>query len=438
MSRHALWVFDGDARVGTVDYDSLEDRFSLTYAPEWGERDDAYPLSPHLPLSGSPAPSSTVRRFIENLLPEGRALDVAASTHQVSRNNVFGLIRALGSETAGALSFLAEGTLPASQPTTRREIGREELRRRVAERAQVPFSVWDGRVRMSIAGYQDKLGVHVEGERLFLVEGGLASTHILKPEPAEGRLPMLVANEHFCMRLAHRLRLPVAPVEILRLPDPVLVVERFDRSRTAEGVRRIHILDACQALDLPVAYKYERNFGAGKDVRHIRDGVSFERLFSVSRHAARKALTRQLLARWALVQYLIGNADAHGKNVSFFSRPDGLALAPFYDLVSTVPYETIDRELAMAYGDEFRLEEVTPFAWAAFASRTGLQRAFLAREMTRMGRAAERAVAAQEKAADYEGEERALVARISEFVRSQAQKLLAMAKPMRSVDPTLL
>lgn len=438
MSEHALWVFDARSRVGTVGYDSLEDRFSFGYAPQWRDRSDAYPLSPHLPLAGAPASPSTVRRFVENLLPEGRALDIASTTHRVSKNNVFGLIRELGRETAGALSFLPEGVVPESQPTVEREIGREELARRVAERSQVPFSVWDGRVRMSIAGYQDKLGVYMEGERICLVEGALASTHLLKPEPAEGRLPMLVANEHFCMRLAHRLGLPVAPVAILRLPDPVLVVERFDRECTPEGVRRIHVLDACQALDVPVSYKYERNFGSGADVRHIRDGVSFERLFSVTGYTARKALARQALTRWALFQYLVGNTDAHGKNVSFFSRPDGLALAPFYDLVSVVQYDAIDHELAMAYGDEFRLEDVTPFAWADFAKRTGLQRAFLAREMTRMARAAPAAAASEEKAVDYAGEERALLASISAYVQSQAQKLLAVAKPMQAVDPALL
>lgn len=438
MTEHALWVFDADQRVGTVSYDSLEDRFAFGYAPAWRERRDAYPLSPHFPLAEAPVASSTVRRFIENLLPEGRALDIVATTHNVSRNNVFGLIRQLGRETAGALSFLPEGASPESQPTTKREISREELRRRVAERAQVPFAVWDGRVRMSIAGHQDKLSVYMEGERIYLVEGALASTHVLKPEPAEGRLPMLVANEHFCMQLARRLALPVAEVAILRLPDPVLVIERFDRRRTPGGVRRIHIIDACQALDLPVAYKYERNFGSGADVRHIRDGVSFKRLFSVAQYTTHKALTRQLLTRWALFQYLIGNADAHGKNLSFFSRAEGLAIAPFYDLVSVVQYDTLDQELAMAYGDEFKLDDVTPFAWAGFAKRTGLQRAFLAREMTRMARAAPAAAAAQEGAADYEGEERALVAKIGAFVRAQAEKLLAAARPMVAVDSALL
>ena len=155
------------------------------------------------------------------------------------------------------------------------------------------------------------------------------------------------------MSLAARLGLATAPVSILRVPDPVLVIERFDRARVPYGVRKIHIIDGCQALNLPVSYKYERNFGSGPDVRNIREGVSFARLFSTVDYTVAKAVTHLALVRWALFQFLLGNSDAHGKNVSFFCRPEGLALAAFYDLVSTVQYEGLDHELAMAYGDEF-------------------------------------------------------------------------------------
>lgn len=438
MSTHALGVFDGIARVGAVEYESLEEQFSFAYDPRWPASRSSYSISPHILMLGQPAASGTVRRFLENLLPEGRALDIVSTTHQVSKNNIYGLVRALGQETAGALSFLADAEIPQTQTSSRREISHDELKQRIDARAQVPFAVWDGRVRMSIAGYQDKLAVYREGERLYLVEGELASTHILKPEPAEARLPMLVANEHFSMCLADRLGLPVAPVSILRLPNPVLVVERFDRIPEPGHVRRLHMIDACQALNLPVSYKYERNFGSGRDVRGIRDGVSFARLFSVSDYAARKAVTRQSLLRWALFNYLVGNADAHGKNVSFFCRSDGLALAPFYDLVSVVQYEGLEHELAMAYGNEFLLPDVSAFAWADFASRTATPRAMLAREMGRMGTAAAAAAAAQAGDAVYAGEEKAFVQRISAFVSEQARKLIGMAVPMTKVDATLL
>jgi serine/threonine-protein kinase HipA len=236
------------------------------------------------------------------------------------------------------------------------------------------------------------------------------------------------------MSLATRLKLSAAPVSIIRVPDPVLVIGRFDRTRVPGGVRRLHIIDVCQALNFPVSYKYERNFGSGRDVREIRDGVSFERLFSVVEHTVLKAATRQALVRWALFQFLIGNAGAHGKNVSFFCRPEGLALAPYYDLVSVAQYDGLDHELAMAYGDEFQLGAVRPYDWAEFAHRTAIPRPLLAREMRRMGTAAPDAAKLQAADAAYVAEEKDFVARIAGFVQRQASKLVEMAAPMLKVD----
>lgn len=434
MSNHVLSVFDGPARVGALEYESLDERFAFEYDDAWRHNESAYFISPHIRMFEDKASSSTVRRFLENLLPEGRALDIVASTNQVSKNNIYGLIRELGQETSGALSFVGNEGARVERGPRRREISRAGLKRRIDERGEVPFAVWDGRVRMSIAGYQDKLAVYLDGERMYLVEGELASTHILKPEPVAQRLSMLVANEHFGMSLAGRLGLAVAPVSILRVPDPVLVVERFDRQRVLNGVRKLHIIDGCQALNFPVSYKYERNFGSGRDVRDIREGVSFARLFSAVDYTVAKAVTQLALVRWALFQFLLGNSDAHGKNVSFFCRPDGLALAPFYDLVSVVQYEGLDHELAMAYGDEFQLDHIRPFDWATFGAHTRTPRAVLAREMRRMGTAAPVAAATQAADAIYVGTEKELAKRIATFVAGQARKLVDMAAPMLKVE----
>jgi len=435
MSDVSLGVFDSDARVGTVGYETRDERFSFRYADSWRNRKTSYSISPHILMSAQEPASNTIRRFLENLLPEGRALDVVSSTLKVSKNNLYGLIRELGQETSGALSFRGDEEYEI-RPTTRREIQKDELKQRIDERSQVPFAVWDGRVRMSMAGYQDKLSVYLDPDgRMYLVEGELASTHILKPEPTDDRLPMLVSNEHFSMSLAQRLGLAVARVSIMRVPNPVLVVERFDRVREGpDQVRRLHIIDACQALDLPVAYKCERNFGSGKDVRNIRDGVSFARLFSIANYTVEKALTRLELMRWAIFQFLIGNSDAHGKNASFYSRAAGLALAPAYDLVSVVQYQGLDHELAMAFGDEFKLAEVRPYDWAQFAEQTQIPRALLAREMRRLGAAAVDAATIQAKEPAYQDNERDFVSKVAAFVHGQAAKLTDMAGAVASIQ----
>lgn len=433
MTAHTLYVFDVDRAVGQLRYDAQDEAFEFAYAPEWEDRGDAYSLSPHIPIHGPPASSSTVRRFVENLLPEGRALDIVSTTYQVSRNNIYGLIRELGRETAGALAFRTDAT-PATPRNERREVTHAELAERIAERAQLPFSVWDGRVRMSIAGYQDKLAVFIDDDRLYLVEGELASTHILKPEPEDERLSHLVANEHFCMTLAAHTGVPAAHVSILRLPSPVLVVRRFDRQVLIDGVRRLHIIDACQALNFPVSYKYERNFGSGRDVREIRDGVNFPRLFSLVEFTFQKALTRLALVRWALFQYLIGNSDAHGKNLSFFCGHSGLGLAPAYDLVSVVQYPHVAHDLAMAYGDEFSIDAVRPYDWAKFAALTQTPRALLAREMRRMAKAVPLVAMNLAQSEVYAEDEKPLVQQIARWVDEQGKRLAAAAGPMLEVD----
>lgn len=440
---HALHVWAEQARVATIEHEGRDDRWGLSYADSWVADAQSFPLSPALPLVRPAAEfaSASIKRFIEHLLPEGRALDVAVAYNGLAKSNVFGLIWALGAETAGALRFAGDAAEVQSEGVpTLREIPLQELDQRITEREHLPLTVWDGKVRMSVAGLQDKLLVYLDqplsaGGRLFLVDGQrLASTHILKPDTGNPQTPHLAVNEHFCMSLARRMGLPVAEVNLLRIPRPVLVVRRFDREVEDAGgqpqVHRRHIIDVCQACDLPVSYKYERNLGSAEAVRHIRDGVSFERLFSCAELTANKATARLAMLRWALFQFLIGNSDAHGKNFSFFVRPGGLLEpTPWYDLVSVLQYDGFDTELAMAYGDVFSHGEVTAFALADFATRCGVDRKLARREGQRLAKLAAAEAAVQAEAVDYESEEeRAFVRGIATFVARQAQRLTQLVE----------
>jgi serine/threonine-protein kinase HipA len=450
---HSLTVSTNGDTVGRLGFDALQDQYSFEYSPQWQDLKNAFSLSPHIRHTGEAPPVGAVHRFLGNLLPEGRALEVASIVYQMSRDNVFGLIRLLGKEPVGAFSFtpFEEGqrNAEAIEPI-RREIPDEELSQRIRERDNIPFPVWDQKVRLSVAGYQDKLQVMVEGNRISLVDGSLSSTHILKPESRNPHTPFMVANEHFCMTLAAAMGLPTAPVSVRRIPDPILLIERFDRVVTfgpespeeISAVERRHVIDGCQALDLPATFKYERNFGHSADVRNIREGVSFARLFSLQEHFEQPAGARTFMLRWALFQLLIGNSDAHGKNISFFLRRTRLSPAPLYDLVSVNAYgdnENVEQEMAMAYGDAFLLEEITPFELAAFGKNTGTRPALLAREIMRMAQAALRLAPELADSAVYVGDdERARVQNISDFVCSQADRLLRLAPEVPKVSPALL
>jgi serine/threonine-protein kinase HipA len=88
----------------------------------------------------------------------------------------------------------------------------------------------------------------------------------------------------------------------------------------------------------------------------------------------------------------------------------------------------------MAYGDEFRLEQIQPYDWAEFAARTNIPRQLLAREMIRLGKAAAGAAQRQAQESVYVGQEKGFVARIAEFVRRQATSMADMAPATVSVE----
>ena len=371
-----LDVWAGSEQVGTLRHDARANQFAFDYSVTWGLAAHRFPLSPQLPLEtpGGQSPeqhSAQVRQFFENLLPEGEALDHAAQAAGTTRSNLVGLLMALGKETAGALRVTLGGTAVAKAQASEslREVTPAQLSARIQARAEIPFSVWDGKVRLSIAGYQDKIAVYERDARWYLVEGGgLASTEIVKPLPIRKQLASLPANEHMSMQLAQRVGLAVARTRLVHVPEPVLLVRRFDRVEADDGVRRLHIVDGCQALGVAVAMKYERAYGDGEEVAHLRDGVSLPKLFSLLDLSPVPAVDRRNLLRWAIFQVLIGNTDAHGKNVSFFCDGNGLRLAPAYDLVCMEALDAgFGNNYAMAYGDAFTEAQLSAYEWAHFA-----------------------------------------------------------------------
>lgn len=388
-----LNVWAGSELVGRLGHDPQANRFSFDYAASWLESRNCFPLSPQLPLQPPPVEtaeqhSAQVRQFFENLLPEGEALDHAAQAAGTTRSNLVGLLIAIGKETAGALRVtLAEkGTAPqvaADSAHALREITPQQLSERIRGRENQPFSIWDGKVRLSIAGYQDKIAVYERENRWYLVEGSeLASTVIVKPAPTRKQLASLPANEHMCMQLARRVGIDAAQTRLVHVPEPVLLVRRFDRIEMEDSVRRLHIVDGCQALGLAVPMKYERAYGDAVDVAHIRDGVSFPKLFGLLEQSPVPAVDKRALLRWAIFQVLIGNTDAHGKNVSFYCDERGLRLAPAYDMVCMGALDAgFPDTYAMAIGDAFTESELSPYEWAHFGHLCKLPFRLIAREL---------------------------------------------------------
>ncbi|MEZ4599651.1 MAG: HipA domain-containing protein [Syntrophotaleaceae bacterium] len=364
-----LSVFLNREPLGLATLEGKTDRYGLEYASSWLDG-QGYAVSPH--LKPGECESEKVKRFLSNLLPEGKWLEELSIDNQISKSNVFALIALIGAETTGALTFQYDGLDREPRPTGFREVGTEELTERIAQRQRISIAQWDGKPRLSVTGVQDKLPIMIRPDgTMGFGEGDLASTHILK----FGRRPdmHMTINEFICMKLADLVKLPVANVSLQRFGEPVLVVQRFDRRWLGDKVDRLHLIDGCQMLDLPPTYKYERPFGKAGEGARIRTGASLPKLFAAARLCRIPALAIRDLLNWTLFQLLIGNSDAHAKNLSFFVGKAGIDLAPSYDLLNIDIYgDEFDRDLALAVGDEFVAERVMPYDLAEFCDASKL------------------------------------------------------------------
>jgi len=341
----------------------LEDRtlgfVALRFSPEAVEQfgAGARVLSVGLPVSDVVVDPLDATPFFAGLLPEGEARTRIAEEFRLSPSDTFGLLQAIGRECAGALTIVPQGVRPGVPGKGEvRWLEEAELADVLRRLGDVPLGVTvdDDTIRLSLAGVQDKLPAVVDDDAVGLPEHGFPSTHILKPGSSrrdrEGRLrfPDLVENEAYCLALAGRLGVPTSVFRMLRVQgEAVLAVERFDRHRRGGLVERIHQEDACQALGVPPESKYEA--GGGPGLRAVAD---------VIRNAsAQPAADRLSLFDRTVVNCLIGNAEAHAKNFAFLHEPDGVRLAPAYDLVSTAAYAHTDR-LAMRVGGVERIRDL--------------------------------------------------------------------------------
>ena len=411
----ALTVWWEGAVVGSLTADR-HGAMRFAYDGGWVANPSAAALSVSLPKRLEPFPPRACRPFFEGLLPEGAQRDAVAAALGVSPANEFKLLEGLGGEVAGALTLWPAGETPppfgvAGPPAVLSDDDLAGLLTRLDAR---PFLAGTRGLRLSLAGAQSKLPVVLVDGRIALPAPGQPTTHILKPPIA--RFEATTENEAFAMRLAAGLGLDAAPVEPCPVGEgpPCLLIGRYDRRPGPDGVvRRLHQEDFCQALGIVAGRKYAAEGGPG-----------FRQCFDLVRRAcSRPAVELLKLLDAAIVQVLLGNADAHGKNYSLLYREDGVALAPLYDLLSTVAYPELSPGFAMKVARRATLEALRRGDWDRFAGGTGLGAPIVRRRVRELaGLALERAEGVADDLARSGLDEDAL-ARCAERSRDRARRL---------------
>jgi len=427
MSNNKLKITMSGKVVASIWVDKIEETYKFEYSQQWKEQ--GFEISPHIKLQES-SKSGIVRRFLENLIPEGKGLEDITQFAHISKNNTFAIIKAIGYDTSGALMF---GEANNKDEAVFRAISDAEIADRISHIEDKSIVIWDKKERLSLAGVQEKLPVIIKDGQIGLGDGLLSSTHIMKFQTAKHA--NIVVNELFCMKLAKKINLNVAEVELKRFKEhPVLMVKRFDRVYKGNRVERLHVIDACQMLDLSSTHKYERNFGSGRDVKEIREGASFSKLFKSADLCEVPAKAKLEMLNWSVFNLIIGNSDAHGKNFSFFVDKRGIKPTPFYDMLCIIAHGNVEHDLAMAYGDEFNPDEVKAYQLREFADAIGLNFKLVSQSVDKIASLIIKALEDDIlNSSDLVNEEKLFVDKIRDLILQRTKDFKITASQMSSV-----
>lgn len=188
-----------------------------------------------------------------------------------------------------------------------------------------------------------------------LPQKDVPTTHILKPmiKGIEGS----IENEYICLKVAKLVGLNVCEAEVRTTKKlKYLLIKRYDREVQNGKIRRIHQEDFCQAKNIISAFKYEKE-----------GGIKLKDCFEIANKTSSPAASKVELINRIVLNYLIGNYDAHGKNFSILYSNNKMQLAPAYDILCTAIYPELSQELAMKIGGYYNPDMIIPERWKKMA-----------------------------------------------------------------------
>ena len=347
---------------GQLSWESERNRYEFRYDRAYLDDPLSERLSFSLPLQAEPFDEDRSYRYFANLLPPEVVRRKLEKCLHVSRNNVFGFLKAIGGDCAGAVALYPPGVRPNLGGEERlRELDEAEAAEILKSLKRRPlYAAGEEGYRYSAAGAQDKLVVRMRDGKLFLPLDGTPSTHIVKPGATD--FPESVANELFCQRLADRLGVRAAEASVLVIGgERYYVTRRFDREVVEDRLQRLHQEDFCQMMSVDPEVKYESDGGP-----RFADLIATLRRLHV-------ALGETLaLIDMFVFNLLIGNADAHAKNYSVVYHGRRPLLAPLYDAASTAVYPDLSRDFAMSIGGEMRMDRIGRSSFARLSEECGM------------------------------------------------------------------
>ncbi|MCC5610751.1 type II toxin-antitoxin system HipA family toxin, partial [Nostoc sp. CHAB 5834] len=264
--------------------------------------------------------------WFQNLLPEGAFLRHIAQLRNCAVDDHFEILAACGKDLPGAVTVRpAEHDAGLLQTLVTQ--GQDAL-----EMSVIALPMHEG---FSLSGVQPKLSVNEKDGRYVARTRLDSTTRIIAKLPAVG-FPRMPEVEHTSMSLARMAGANVCETKLVPLsaleaehdydlgdPDPettmFLAVTRYDR----QDERRIHAEDFAQIFSVMPDNKYSKEYSYAQmmGLMLMKPSLGEEAVFE--------------LARRLTVNELLGNADAHLKNIGiYYPRGNVPELPPAYDVVS--------------------------------------------------------------------------------------------------------
>lgn len=283
-------------------------------------------------IGGTSAPVETVSNFLGGYVPEGDHRSVMASRRGVDPGDLFALLREFGGSLAGAVT--ARPPHDDDRPTPAgwlEHLSEHELADRLRQALRDTDQGVPDDSRSTLPGFQPKVLASRTADGWAQPHGLAHSTHILKPAVPQ-RIPRLV-DEHYGHLLSQAAGLSSYSSDLLVADDVTfLSVQRFDRTALPDGsVALVHQEDAAQALGLDW-----RTSQAKFADPHWLENPSRASAARVARLLATDPEGSALLRDWVrrlVFSVVLGDNDAHAKNIALLHTAAGTRLAPAYDVV---------------------------------------------------------------------------------------------------------
>ncbi|MDC8760737.1 type II toxin-antitoxin system HipA family toxin [Janthinobacterium fluminis] len=333
----------------------------LAYDAGWRGAKVGRPISLSLPfnLRNEPLKGANVSSYFEGLLPDSDIIRRRVATRfKTGSLAPFDLLAAVGRDCVGALQLLPEGGKPEGLGQVDGvAVDEDAIERHLLEVVNMAHHGApedpDDDFRISLAGAQEKDAFLWWDGKWLKPRGATPTTHIFKlPIGMVGGkradFSSSVDNEWLCLRLFKEYGLPTANAEIATFgTQRVLVVERFDRRRSANGEQLFRLVqeDFCQATGTSPLLKYENDGGPG-----------LKQMFTLLQQSRERDADMRTLMASQLLFWMLRAPDGHAKNFSIqlLAGAGRFQLTPIYDVMSGYPVigpgpnQWTERKLKMA------------------------------------------------------------------------------------------